>query len=162
MTWFKFGCLVCFFSTGIAIFAGEGKPPAAGNGDTEAALMRAKLASSDKIMEGLVSQDFKLIQNGAQELAKICEATQWHAEEDQVYAHYRSELTRTARRLAALARDEDQDGAMYTYMHSITTCVACHDYCRDVLHVAKEEPKLQSIPSFETNPPRPSVGVRRQ
>lgn len=161
MTWFKFGCVACFLGTGIAIFAGEGQPPAPGGGATEAALMRAKLASSDKIMEGLMARDFKLIQDGAQELAKICEATQWHAEEDQVYAHYRSELTRSARKLAALARDEDQDGALYTYMHSITTCIGCHDYCRDVLHVATEEPKLQVIPSYETNRARPSVGARR-
>ncbi len=84
--------------------------------------MRAKLASSQKIVEGLMARDFKLIQNGAQELQKICEATQWHAEEDQVYAHYRAELRRTAKKLALLGHDKDQDGATYTYMHSITIC----------------------------------------
>ena len=161
MTLTKLGFIACFLGAGVVLLAGEAKPPATGASDTEAALMRAKLASSQRIVEGLMAQDFKLIRNGAQELEKICEATQWHAEEDQVYAHYRAELRRTAKKLAILAQDKDQDGATYTYMHSITTCISCHDYCRDVLHVAREEPNLQATPSSQTDDEHPPKSVRR-
>lgn len=140
-----------FLGAGLMLFAGEAKPPRQGESATEAALMRAKLASSNKIVEGLMTQDFGLVETGAQELAKICEATGWHAEEDQVYAHYRDELRRISQKLVQLAADEDQHGATYTYMHSITTCTSCHDYCRDVLHLAAKEPTLEAIPTTPTD-----------
>jgi hypothetical protein len=146
MTWRKLGLAAGFIGAGVMLLAAESKPPAT---STEPALMRAKLASTQKIVEGLMAREFKLIVSGAQELEKICEATEWRAEEDQVYAHYRSELRRTSKKLAQLAQDKDQDGATYTYMHTVTTCISCHDYCRDVLHVAHDEPKLQAVPPLE-------------
>ena len=151
MTLTRFSLIACFLVACVALPAGEAQPPATDAADTEAALMRAKLASSQKIVEGLLARDFKLIRSGAQELEKICEATQWHAEKDQVYAHYRGELRRTAKKLAILAQGKDQDGVAYTYMHSITTCIRCHDYCRDVLRIAAKEPNLQATPSYQTD-----------
>ena len=153
----KFGLLaVSFFGVGVVLLAGETQPPATDSSQTEPAIMRAKLASSQKIVEGLMARDFKLIRSGAQELERICEATQWHAEEDEVYAHYRAELRRTSKKLAQLAHDSDQDGATFTYMHSVTTCISCHDYCRDVLHVALQEPKLKAVPSDQGGNKNPS------
>src|SRR4051812_14544566 len=125
----------------------QAKPTESEPSGTEPALMRAKLASSQKVVEGLMTQDLSLVRAGAVELEKICDGTEWHAKEDQVYAHYRSELQRTAKKLAKLAQDDDLDGATYTYMHSISACMNCHAYCRDVLHVARSEPTLQRTPS---------------
>lgn len=146
MTWSRLGLAGCILVVGVILLAGEVTPPVE-NTHTEPAIMRAKLASSQKIVEGLMARDFKLIQSGAKELEKICDATQWHAEEDQVYAHFRAELKRTSKKLARLAEDGDQDGATFTYVHSVTTCISCHDYCRDVLHVARKQPKLQTVPT---------------
>lgn len=160
MSWNKCALVVFLLGGGVALLAAENKRTTAPSDETEAALMRAKLASSQKMVEGLMTQDFRLVENGAQELEKICRATQWHAEEDQVYAHYRGELARTAKKLAELARDGDQDGAMYTFMHSVTTCMGCHDYCRDVLHVAQEDPKLQAIPSYEADQESAATTIR--
>lgn len=114
--------------------------------DELSALMRAKLASSQKIVEGLMSKDFDLIGKGALELTKVCDASQWHASDDQVYAHYRSELRRTAKKLILLSEEKNLDGAAYTYMNSITTCINCHDYCRDVLHVADKKSAHKVVP----------------
>lgn len=108
-------------------------------------LMRAKLASSQKVVEGLMAKDFDLIGKGALEMTKVCDATQWHASDDQVYVHYRSELRRTAKKLILLAEEKNLDGSAYTYMHSLTTCISCHDYCRDVLHVSKN-PAQKVVP----------------
>jgi hypothetical protein len=141
------GLVVCVLCVGLAFMVSQAKPPETDAGGTEAALMRAKLASSQKIVEGLMVQDLSLVRTGALELEKICDATEWHAKEDQVYAHYRAELQRTAKKLAKLAQDDDLDEATYTYMHSISTCMSCHAYCRDVLHVARSEPSLQPTPS---------------
>ena len=119
--------------------------------DELSGLMRAKLASSQKVVEGLMANEFALIRKGAEEMRTICDATEWHASDDQVYAHYRSELRRTAKKLIMLADEKNLDGASYTYMHSLTTCITCHEYCRDVLHIAAQSPKLQPVPSPGTS-----------
>jgi hypothetical protein len=145
--------VVCVLCVGVAYMVSQAKPPVTDAGGTEHALMRAKLASSQTVVEGLMVQDLSLVRTGALELEKICEATEWHAKEDQVYAHYRAELQRTAKKLAKLAQNDDLDGATYTYMHSITTCMSCHAYCRDVLHVARTEPNLQPTPDANDKVP---------
>ena len=114
--------------------------------DELAGLMRAKLASSQKVVEGLMAKDFDLIGKGGLEMTKVCDASQWHASDDQVYAHYRSELRRTAKKLILQAQDKNLDGAAYTYMHSLTTCISCHDYCRDVLHVSTRNSTQKVVP----------------
>jgi hypothetical protein len=155
------GLLACVLCAGATFVVGQAKTPESDAGGTEAALMRAKLASSQKVAEGLMTQDLSLVHAGALELEKICDATEWHAKEDQVYAHYRDELQRTAKRLARLAQNEDLDGATYTYMHSVTTCMSCHSYCRDVLHVARTEPKLQPTPPPDGEGKAPSTILLR-
>ena len=159
MTSRKLVLVVCVLCVGGAFVVGQAKPPESDAGGTEAALMRAKLASSQKVVEGLMVQDLSLVRTGALELEKICTATEWHAKEDQVYAHYRAELQRTAKKLAMLAQNDDLDGATYTYMHSITTCMSCHTYCRDVLHVARTEPNLQRTPNANGKVP-PTIILR--
>ena len=159
MTSRKLVLIVCVLCVGVAFVVGQAKPPETDAGGTEPALMRAKLASSQKVVEGLMVQDLSLVRTGALELEKICEATEWHAKEDQVYAHYRAELQRTAKKLAKLAQNDDLDGATYTYMHSITTCMSCHTYCRDVLHVARTEPNLQRTPDATGKVP-PTIILR--
>jgi hypothetical protein len=151
--------VTCVLCVGVAFVVGQAKPPETNAEGTEAGLMRAKLASSQKVVEGLMVQDLSLVRTGALELEKICEATEWHAKEDQVYAHYRAELQRTAKKLAKLAQNDDLDGATYTYMHSVTTCMGCHAYCRDVLHVARAEPNLQPTPGANGKVP-PTIILR--
>ena len=155
----KLVLVVSVLCVGVAFMVGQAKPPETDAAGTEAGLMRAKLASSQKVVEGLMLQDLSIVRTGALELEKICEATEWHAKEDQVYAHYRAELQRTAKKLAKLAQDDDLDGATYTYMHSITTCMSCHTYCRDVLHVARTEPNLQPTPDGNGKVP-PTIILR--
>lgn len=120
-----------------------------------AALMLAKLASSQKIVSGLVSEDFAEIRRGAEELDRICAATEWKGHSDQIYAHHRTELKRQSQKLIKLADDRNLDGVAYTYMHSLTTCISCHQYCRDVLKIADDDTrgnKVVPIPVTEDLP----------
>ncbi len=109
-------------------------------------LMRAKLSSSQRVVEGLMAGDFDLIRKGGDDLMKICDAQQWRVHEDQVYAHYRSDLRRSAIKLINQADAKSLDGAAYTYMHSMTTCISCHEYCRNVLRVASVVPQSPVAP----------------
>ena len=98
-------------------------------------LMRVKLASSHKITEGLVVKDFDLIRKGAQELRQVAAETRWYSPNDPVFVQHRSELSRQADKLVRSAEEKNLDAAAYTYVRSLTTCIGCHEYCRDTLHV---------------------------
>jgi hypothetical protein len=109
-------------------------------------LMRAKLSSSQKVVEGLTSGDFDMIGKGALDLQKICDATGWRTRDDQVYGHYRAELKRTALKIVEQAAEQNLDGAAYGYMHALTTCINCHAHGRNVLRVADASSTLRAVP----------------
>lgn len=105
--------------------------------DEAVVLMRAKLSSSQKVVEGLMSGDFEMIRKGGEDLQRICNSEHWKRGDDQVIGHYRGELNRSAIKLMEQAKAENMDGVAYTYMHTMTTCISCHEYSRHVLRVAK-------------------------
>ncbi len=112
-------------------------------------LMRAKLSSSQKVVEGLMAGDFDMIRKGGVDLQRICDATGWRSHDDPVYGHYRAELKRSAGKLIEQAAVRNIDGAAYGYMHTLTTCINCHDHCRNVLRVANAAPQVIPIPVTE-------------
>ncbi len=125
-----------------------------------ATLMHAKLASSQKITEGLVTKDFEMIRKGAEEWRRISAATKWYSHNDPVFVQYRAELARNANKLIRVAEEKNLDAAAYTYVNSLTTCISCHEYCRDVLHVpARRNPRaVLPIPVTDEDP---SASARR-
>ena len=104
-------------------------------------LMQAKLNSSQKVLEGLVTKDFALIAKGAKELEKLSGAATFHKFRDPVYRHHGNEFRRQVQKLRRLAENENLEGASFTYMHSMTTCITCHEYVRDVIRVADGDEK---------------------
>ena len=156
--------LVAVVGLGWSLVQGESKAPAKGQPVPEIALMRAKVASSHKIMEGLVARDFTEIRSGALELKRICEATEWEANSDHVYAQYRGELIRQANKLIDAADQSHADAATFAYMNTLSTCINCHDHCRDVLKIAtvKRTAKVVPIPTTDSDDSAPSEKVFRR
>ncbi|MCA9232137.1 MAG: hypothetical protein KDA57_15925 [Planctomycetales bacterium] len=112
--------------------------------------MRAKLASSQAVLEGLVTEDFELVAKGAHAMAKMSEAAEWPRAPDKVYDHFSAEFRRLARKLVRLAAEENLEGATFTHMHMTTTCISCHEYVRGAFRVAEGpqgSPGVQLIPS---------------
>lgn len=109
-------------------------------------LMRAKLGSSQKVVEGLMAGDFSMIRKGGSDLTKICDSQNWRRYEDSIVTHYRSELKRGALKLVKHANDENLEGAAYTYMHTMTTCINCHEYSRNVLRIADSRKSNLVVP----------------
>ena len=102
------------------------------------AFMRAKLASSQAVLEGLVTEDFGLISKGARQMKKMSEAAEWPRAPDEVYDHYSEEFRRLAAKLTHLAAKENLEGASFTYMHMTSMCISCHKYVRGSLRVAED------------------------
>ena len=100
-------------------------------------LMRAKLSSSQKVLEGLLAEDFTLVANGAREMKKISEAAEWPQSGDAVYDHFAAEFRRQCTKLENLANKANREGASFTYLQMTTTCIDCHDHVRDELRIAE-------------------------
>lgn len=141
--------LVCLFAGIAALVVGQQPILSDADHNDLAVLMRAKLMSTQKVVEGLMDGDFDMIRKGGRDLQRICDATGWRSHDDQVYGHYRAELKRSAIKLVEQADAGSLDGAAYGYMHTLTTCINCHDHCRNVLRVARASPGVVRIPVTE-------------
>ena len=73
-------------------------------------LMRAKLSSSQKVLEGILAEDFTLIAHGAREMKKISEAAEWPRSRDPVYEHFAAEFRRQCIKLESLANKTNREG----------------------------------------------------
>jgi hypothetical protein len=133
-------------SLGVAL-AAQDDAPLKSNDVPEDALMRAKLASTQDVVEGLVQKDFQQISTAAAGLLSMCRGEEWETHPDPTYQAYRDQLQRQSKKLLDQAGVRNLDGATYAYLGVLSTCVDCHSHCRDVLRIAADEPDLIPIPT---------------
>ncbi len=95
-------------------------------------LMRRKLAASQKVLEGLATNDFKAISSNAEELIAISKEAEWKALKTPQYEVHSNDFRRTAETLAKYADDKNLDGAALTYLELTLICVKCHKHVREV------------------------------
>lgn len=100
-----------------------------------AEFMRLKLDYSKKVLEGLATEDFASIIDGARKLNRLSLAAEWevptipNAEE---YLHFTSDFQRIADDLIKNARAKNLDGATLAFTRLTINCVDCHKYVRFV------------------------------
>jgi len=114
-------------------------------------LMLAKLANTQRVLTGLVAKDFAEVKRGADDMVRVCDATQWESNSDSTYGQYRSELRRQAFRLSQLSDEQNLEGAAFNYMQTISTCIGCHQHCRDVLRIASVPTPSNRVISIPTS-----------
>jgi hypothetical protein len=116
-------------------------PLLSGHGDEKklADLMRKKLENSQKVLEGLALNDFKLIARHAEELIDISKEAEWKTViKTPQYEIHSSDFRRTAERLVKDAKEKNLDAAALTYVELTLTCVKCHKYVREVRMARRE------------------------
>jgi len=105
-----------------------------------AAFMHAKMVHSQTVLHGLVTQDFAEVESGAEKLrASSLLSPGPHstdALDDELYEHFRLEFLRLSTKLGEMARDENLEGAAFTYNNLTANCMACHQYLQD--HATEE------------------------
>lgn len=104
--------------------------------------MRAKLEHSQKILEGLATEDYPLIEKHAQELSLISQAEMWQVVQTPEYLQHSTEFRRATQALSKAAEDKNIDGAALAYMEVTLKCVNCHKYVRKVRMASFVEPSL--------------------
>lgn len=117
--------------------------PSAQQQDKTKPFMRAKLVGSQSVLDGLVTENFHLIHQGANNMKQMSEALQWPRAEDQVYDHYGDEFRRQCDKLMQLSKEENLEGAHFTYLSMTTTCINCHNYVRGKFRIQRDEKNPQ-------------------
>ena len=101
----------------------------AADADT-AAVMRQKLAASQRILAGLAIADFGLIQTNANSLVALSGQRGWTAMQTPDYELFSTQFRVSAEALAKAAKVRDIDAAVEAYLDLTVSCVACHKYLR--------------------------------
>lgn len=95
-------------------------------------LMKKKLQHSQKVLEGIATNDFDLIAKSAEELIAISKEAQWKTIKTPRYTLYSEDFQRAAGTLVDDAKKKNIDAATLTYMELTMTCVKCHKHVREV------------------------------
>lgn len=103
--------------------------------------MRAKLAASNKVLEGLATEDMAMVREGARTLNKMSLSEKWRAHNDVMYKQFSSEFQRVTKDLALAAEQDNLDQAALKWMGATMACIECHRYVRNTLVVDLEKLK---------------------
>lgn len=165
LTKFGSGVLVLILLIGTPAFAQDLQPDqsqaskaqrASKTADDTRLHMRAKLANSKKVMEGLVTENFQMIRDGAIQMKEISETAHWPTTIDEVYQHFSVDFRMQCDKLAKQAFEGDLQAAHYTHLGMSTTCIECHSYVRRKFTVQRLIPggPVQLIPTQWDGPLR--------
>ena len=94
--------------------------------------MRMKLDASSKILEGLTTENFRMISEGAKTLKSMSTAERWRVSNDALYRQYSLEFTQHAEKLLEKANAHNIDGATLAWVECTMSCVRCHNHARAI------------------------------
>ena len=94
--------------------------------------MRAKLLHSQKLVEGLTTENYEMIAKHAQDLSLLCEDEQWQVFRTSDYIARSKEFRRTTDALTEAGRAKNLDAASLGYVDVTLKCVECHKYLRTI------------------------------
>ena len=94
--------------------------------------MRKKLEASSQILEGLTSEDSKLIVKGAKALVEMSAAEKWQVRNDVMYRQFSGEFQRSAQSLLEAAEKENYDAAALKWIDTTMKCLECHKFVRGI------------------------------
>ena len=94
--------------------------------------MRAKLEHSQKVLEGLTTEDFDMIAKGAAQMEVLSQEAAWQVLQTPEYRAQSIEFRRAAKSLKEAASDENIDKSALAYVDLTMKCVKCHAYVRNV------------------------------
>jgi hypothetical protein len=98
-------------------------------------LMKRKLESSQKVLEGVALGDFDKVAMNAEDLIAISKKAEWKVLKTPRYTLHTNEFQRTAEELAQRAKEKNLDGAALAYVDLTLTCVKCHKHVRETRNV---------------------------
>ena len=132
---------VAVMLAGFLVAAGKSAPPPTNNVRD---YMRVKLGHSQKVLEGLTTEDFDEIAKNSQAMSLLSQATNWQVLQTPEYLQQSQDFRRTADALTEAAKKKNLDGAALAYVELTMKCINCHKYVRGVRMAAAEPPNAES------------------
>jgi cytochrome c556 len=120
--------------------------------------MRDKLELSQKVLEGLATEDYDLIIARATKLSAMTQEVDWRAFENPDYDQHSATFRRHADALVRSAKNKNLDGATLAYVRLTMSCVDCHKFVRGRI-VARAGP--MSGGHFASAPPSTRWELRK-
>jgi len=95
--------------------------------------MRQKLKSSNRILEGLMVDDLKMVDEAAEALLEMSQAEEWRASTDLMYLQHSREFGTAVQDLRAKAKKDSLDGASLAWINVTMKCIHCHEWVRNTI-----------------------------
>jgi hypothetical protein len=95
-----------------------------------ARFMREKLDSAQKVLEGVLVEDFELVKKGARRMSIMSQAAEWHVFATPTYGEDSTEFRTKCRQLLKAADNQRTDAAALSYLQLTLSCVRCHQHVR--------------------------------
>lgn len=99
--------------------------------DSMPAVMQAKLAHSQAVLEGLATSNFRQIELNAGDLQEISQRADWIVQDSPAYYSLSDEFRKVAGDLVLHARRQDLKAVTDDYARLTHSCIACHTYLRN-------------------------------
>jgi len=112
---------------GVATLPGHGQEPK----EELPALMKKKLASSQRVLEGLATGDLGTVSTHALELIRISKAVEFRVLKTPQYELHSTQFRNAAEMLDEMARGKNADGAGLAYVELTLSCLKCHKHVRE-------------------------------
>jgi hypothetical protein len=93
--------------------------------------MRAKLLHSQKILEGLATENYDLVTKHAQEMSLLSLESQWNVLRTQEYVEQSADFRHAIAKLIEAADAKKIDATTLGYVDVTLKCIHCHKYVRD-------------------------------
>ena len=93
--------------------------------------MRQKLTDSEKVLEGLVTEDFEQIQKAAAEMHALSQAEQWQVFNTPTYDMFSREFEKGCDQLENAAKKKNIDAASLAWIRVTMTCLSCHKHVKN-------------------------------
>ncbi len=121
------GLVVCGLSGWLA---SQEKSKAPSKEDELRTFMRKKLDACNQILEGIVTEDGKMIVSGAKTLNELSSAEKWRVSNDVMYRQQSEEFQRATKKLIEAAEKERFDDVTLKWIDTTLSCVECHKWVR--------------------------------
>ena len=112
--------------------------------------MRAKLIHSQKVLEGLATEDFFLIAKHSQKMSLLSQAAAWQVLQTPEYRQHSIEFRRSCDTITEAAKKKNLDAAALAYLSTTLKCINCHKYVRGVRMAHLDQTPFDQTPFDQT------------
>jgi hypothetical protein len=95
--------------------------------------MRQKLVSSNRILEGLVTDNFEMVEQSADELMQMSVEATWRVSNDALYRRYSTEFHDAVGEMKDKAQAKSSEGTSLAWMNVTMRCLKCHEWVRNTI-----------------------------